>query len=136
MQGVNFVIPVGLLLWWFLYPLFSAHTFSEKKFGSNLERKMYYGLKKRGYKPIQQAKCGKFSIDLALSRYRLAIECDGKLYHSSPEQRARDAKRDRFIRNHGWKSVLRFKEDDINNNLEACLDRIERWIKQNKRLGA
>jgi hypothetical protein len=46
---------------------------------------------------------GPYWVDLGNPRTKIAIECDGAAYHTSPEQRARDERRDRILlREYGW----------------------------------
>jgi very-short-patch-repair endonuclease len=82
----------------------------------------------RGYKVKTQKKCGPFRIDLAIGN--VAIECDGKAYHSSTSQRAYDRRRTSYIRRRGYKSVLRFSGSEINKNVWSCVDRIEKKLKE------
>lgn len=58
----------------------------------------------------------------------LNIECDGEKWHSVRSQRLKDAKRDKILRNYGWK-VLRLKEKDIVNNIDNCMNKISGSIK-------
>lgn len=92
---------------------------------SYIERRLYDALKRRGEYPQCQVGCGKYRIDIALVRYRLAIECDGKAYHSSKQQKAHDRRKNAFLKRHGWK-VLRFTGSDINGKLDKVLDRIDK----------
>jgi very-short-patch-repair endonuclease len=69
---------------------------------SPIERRLYYALREEGYKVETQVRCGKFLIDLALPEYRVAIEADGKKYHSSESQKAHDREKDRYLKNQGW----------------------------------
>ena len=70
-----------------------------------------------------QPRRGPYRLDLAidissanLAEYlqteTVAIECDGHNYHSSREQRTRDAARDRYLNRHGVR-VLRFTGTEI-----------------------
>ncbi|ADC48972.1 hypothetical protein BpOF4_04540 [Alkalihalophilus pseudofirmus OF4] len=59
--------------------------------------------------------------------HKLAIEADGKAFHSSPQQKARDKRRDAFLRNNGWR-VMRFSGRQIFRELNSVLDRIEKEI--------
>lgn len=95
---------------------------------SPIEWRLYNALKNRGYDVKCQYPCGKFRIDLALPQYRIAIECDGKAYHSSPEQKKYDKRRTSYLRRHGWKSVIRFSGSEINRNPHACVSKIEKKI--------
>ncbi|WP_041822502.1 endonuclease domain-containing protein [Alkalihalophilus pseudofirmus] len=94
---------------------------------SPIERRLYDGLLARGYSPLTQVPCGKYRIDIALVSHKLAIEADGKAFHSSPQQKARDKRRDAFLRNNGWR-VMRFSGRQIFRELNSVLDRIEKEI--------
>ncbi|RVP93283.1 endonuclease domain-containing protein [Sinorhizobium meliloti] len=98
------------------------------KVESPIERRLYDALKFRGELVKTQVPCGKYRIDIALPVYRIAIECDGKAYHSTPSQKARDRRKNAYLKDNGWK-VLRFSGKRINGNLSEVLRRIEREIK-------
>ncbi|MBO8155871.1 MAG: DUF559 domain-containing protein [Bacillaceae bacterium] len=51
-------------------------------------------------------------------------ECDGKAYHSSPEQKTHDRKKDRYLSRRGW-TVLRFSGSEIHRNVRKVVDAIE-----------
>jgi very-short-patch-repair endonuclease len=74
---------------------------------SPIERRLYDALQILGYYVQTQVPCGKYRIDLALPTYKIAIECDGKAYHSTPEQKTHDRRKDAYLRKNGWR-VLRF----------------------------
>lgn len=95
-----------------------------KKTESPIERRLLFALRSRGYYPRTQVPCGKYSIDIAFPVQRITIECDGKTYHSSPQQKAHDRKKDRFLRKNGWR-VLRFTGSQINGKMGYVIKRIE-----------
>src|SRR5690606_13784691 len=94
---------------------------------SYIERRLYKALQLRGYYVRTQVRCGKYRIDIALPSYRLAIECDGKAYHSSAEQKAHDRRKNAYLRRNGWR-VLRFSGRQINGELSKVLARIEKAL--------
>lgn len=94
---------------------------------SYIERRLYKALMLRGYYVRTQVYCGKYRIDIALPSYNIAIECDGKEYHSTPEQKAHDRRKNNYLRRHGWR-VLRFSGRDINGNLPKVISRIEKAV--------
>lgn len=96
-----------------------------------IERRLYNALVKRGYRVITQYPCGPYRIDLALPDYGIAIECDGEAYHSTPEQKRHDRRKDNYLRKHGW-SVMRFKGSQINGQMPKVIARIERKIESVK----
>lgn len=65
---------------------------------SYIEERLYNALVKEGYRPITQLRCGYYWIDIALPEYKLAIECDGKQWHSSPEQKKHDRKKNYYLK--------------------------------------
>lgn len=102
----------------------------QPRFDSYIERKLYYALVNRGFVVETQVRCGPYRIDLTIPEYKIAIECDGKDYHSSPKQKAYDKRRTSYLYRHGYKSVLRFTGKQINRNPYACVDRIERKLRE------
>ncbi|MGG4156896.1 MULTISPECIES: DUF559 domain-containing protein [Bacteria] len=91
---------------------------------SPIEWRLYKALIFRGEIVEPQVPCGKYRIDLALKPYRIAIECDGKEFHSSPEQIAHDRRKNKYLRKNGWK-VLRFSGSAINGRMGQVLERID-----------
>jgi very-short-patch-repair endonuclease len=92
---------------------------------SPVERKLYDALTFNGYDVHTQVKCGPYRIDLALfiGNNKLAIECDGKAYHSSPKQKAHDRKKNAYLRKNGWK-VLRFSGRQIYRDTPKIIKKI------------
>jgi very-short-patch-repair endonuclease len=66
------------------------------KLESPIERHLYQALKFRGEYIKTQVPCGKYRIDIALPAYRIAIECDGKPYHSTTIQKAHDKRKNTY----------------------------------------
>ncbi|MCM3405936.1 endonuclease domain-containing protein [Cytobacillus oceanisediminis] len=95
------------------------------KIESPIERRLYDCLKFRGELVRTQVPCGKYRIDIALPVYRIAIECDGKAYHSTPKQKARDRRKNAYLKENGWK-VLRFSGSRITRDLKGIIARIEK----------
>jgi len=70
-----------------------------------------------------QVEIGPYRVDLAIHRAKLAIECDGRDYHTSPAQITKDQQRDDYLRRLGW-TVIRFTGQEIRRNLYGCVDRV------------
>lgn len=76
-----------------------------------------------------QYEIDQFRVDIRLlfvgdkSASELVVECDGKAYHSSPDQRARDQLRQAIIEDRGYK-ILRFTGSDINSRPDEVLLKI------------
>jgi len=56
---------------------------------------------------------------------KVAIECDNKKAHASPQQKTKDRIKDACLKDWGW-TVVRFAENEIIFNLENCLAKIQR----------
>lgn len=63
-----------------------------------------------------------FVIDFAIFGKKVAIEVDGKKWHSSKEAKKRDRFKDYQLRREGWK-VIRIEEEEI-DNLNSLLSSI------------
>ncbi|WP_245596765.1 endonuclease domain-containing protein [Shimazuella kribbensis] len=127
-SGRSFIRAIVIMLECWIMQEKISWDFQYAKTQSPIERKLYNLLKQKGYRLKTQVPCGKYFIDIAIPRYKLAIECDGKAYHSSPEQKRHDERKNRYLRKNGW-SVLRFSGSDINSRLGSCLSRIENKLK-------
>jgi transcription elongation GreA/GreB family factor/very-short-patch-repair endonuclease len=71
---------------------------------SSFERDLFTVLVERGYRVVPQVGSEGFSIDMVVegdAGHRLAIECDGDLYHG-PERWADDMRRQRILERVGW----------------------------------
>ncbi len=98
-----------------------------QKCESPIELRFYDALSLNGYYVKSQVPCGKYRIDLALPKYKIAIECDGKAYHSTPEQKAHDRRKNAYLRKNGWK-VMRFSGRMIHRDLAKVLEKIKSEI--------
>ena len=104
---------------------------------SGVERDVYEGLKARGIDVQPQWEILGYRLDFALfdqhgdDLLALDVEVDGRYWHTDAKgtKRTRDVRRDECLEAAGWK-VLRLWDDEIRNDLEKCLDRIERAIER------
>lgn len=73
------------------------------------EQSVYDQLSRRGVMLIPQYGVGNYRLDFAVQNpdkpgeFLLAIECDGRSYHSYPTARERDRLREAALRQRGWK---------------------------------
>lgn len=106
--------------------------------GSYLEKIMEYCFKKRGidYKRSYRIKKPKnfklnresyWWVDFALPDKKIAIECDGEYWHSSPEAIIKDKFRQNGLESKGW-TVLRFSGNEIRKSAHKCIDEVERVL--------
>ncbi|MDW7618029.1 DUF559 domain-containing protein [Peribacillus simplex] len=98
---------------------------------SPIEKRVLKALWMRDYKATTQYPIRRYRIDVALPEYRLAIECDGKDFHSSKKAKAHDRKRDAYLRSIGWKT-LRFSGSTINREMSKVITRIESEIQKKR----
>lgn len=61
---------------------------------------------------LQEHRIGRYIVDFFVPAKRLIIECDGEYWHGKPEVKARDAVRDRILREQGY-TIVRLAESDI-----------------------
>jgi very-short-patch-repair endonuclease len=79
-------------------------------------------LKPFGHHFRRQTPIGNYIVDFACFSQRLVIEVDGG-QNGLPDGIRRDAQRDAFLAQHGFR-VLRFWNSDIDQNLQGVADRI------------
>ena len=56
-------------------------------------------------------------------KIQIMVELDGHRYPSSPEQKKKDAEKDRFLTKHGYR-VPRFTGSEVNKNPKMVVDEI------------
>ena len=99
------------------------------------EESIRQALTNRGYVVDAQVGSGGYSIDLAIrdpndkSRYILAVECDGKAYHSSYSARANDRLRQEVLEGKGW-NFFRIWSTDWNRDPISELDQLDKLVKK------
>lgn len=123
----------GLVLFFLLLLMFAAEltvpTFIKelRKCESPIEKRLFRSLWLKGHRPISQYPVKPYRLDMALPALKIAIEADGKAFHSSSEQKAHDRKRDAYLRSKGW-IVLRFTGSQIHRNINSVIKNIEAEI--------
>jgi very-short-patch-repair endonuclease len=120
-----YMLGVGLLA-------FIFHKMGEKskdvppteyrKLASLIERRLYNALVLNGCCVQTQVTCGPYRSELVIGR--LAIECDEKAYHSSPQQKAHNRRKDAYLRKQGYK-VMRISGSSIVNRMPQVLKRVK-----------
>lgn len=115
-------VPIAIAI-----PHLSAPVYPDdpyKKCESPIERKLYIALLQNGYQVETQTPCGPYRIDMTIPGARIAIEADGKAYHSSPAQKAHDKRKNEYLKKNGWK-VLRVSGRQINREMPKVLRKIK-----------
>ena len=126
-MGVNswvtgFILFSGILILFIM----NKKLGGEPKCESWIEQRLYNALAKKGYYVRKQVRCGPYRIDMVIGN--IAIECDGKSFHSSPDQKSYDKRRSAYLYRHGYRSVVRFSGSDINSDVQKCVGAIERKL--------
>jgi len=96
-------------------------TEAEKIIWQSLRRRQIEGLRFRRQHPINN-----FVADFYCHEAKLVIEIDGGV-HEDPEQKEKDLARQQIINDFGIK-VLRFKNEEIVNDIESVIIKIQRSI--------
>jgi very-short-patch-repair endonuclease/DNA polymerase III delta prime subunit len=105
---------------------------------SPFEEAVGRALVERGYCIKRQVGCAKYAIDIAVQSengngFDLAIECDGKTYHSSPSARDRDRLRQDILERMGWRGrIHRVWSTAWIRNARAEIESIERAIRASR----
>lgn len=126
--GMTVILPFILLFLQSKRPKLGQLDYIEykrNKCESPIEHRLFNALTYQGFNVRTQERCGSYWIDLTLPAYRIAIECDGKAYHSTLEQKKHDSRKNNYLRRNGW-DVLRFTGSDINGNMSKVVRRIEK----------
>ena len=93
-------------------------TDGERKLWSELkEFRRLYGVHVRRQAPI-----GPYVVDFVVDEQRLVIELDGE-HHFLPEQMRRDAARDQWLSQRGYR-VHRLTTADLSDAFDGCIEEI------------
>ena len=73
-----------------------------------------------------------FYLDFAIftKGRNIDVECDSDKYHTKKEDVKRDKQRNNILESLGW-AVLRYTEDDIENNLDKCILEVKETVDSN-----
>ena len=81
------------------------------------------------YAQYQAGPNQKYQLDAAMPDIKLGIEADSRKFHSSPEDVARDQKRDMELASQGW-TILRFTEEEIDSKSHEVVAVLFKAIKK------
>lgn len=92
------------LLSYIANPLREETESNRLKCESEFERNVFDEITGKGYRVIPQYEVAGYRIDLVVvgEKTKLAVECDGDYWHTSPEDRERDFQRERVLQRAGW----------------------------------
>ena len=103
----------------------SKMTNAELLLWNHLASNKFHNLKFRRQHPIL-----KYIVDFYCHKLKLVIEIDGE-YHESKEQIKKDNKRTEQLTFNGL-HVIRFRNSQVENNIDKVLQNIEDYIFRNK----
>lgn len=92
------------LLSYIANPLKEETESNRLKCDSEFARNVFDEITEKGYRVIPQYEVAGHKIDLVVvgEKTKLAVECDGDTWHTSPEDRERDFQRERVLQRAGW----------------------------------
>lgn len=88
--------------------------------GTSLENTVTWRLHRWGILDQTQFRVGKYRLDYAWPKFKIALEADGP-HHWRPDVAIKDVARDAWLRANGW---LVFRVDNDSNTLEEQLARV------------
>uniref|UniRef100_UPI0020259FDB AAA domain-containing protein n=1 Tax=Frankia sp. Cppng1_Ct_nod TaxID=2897162 RepID=UPI0020259FDB len=93
-----------------------------RPFESLFEQRVFLDIRARGFSVTPQVEVNGRRIDLVVTggAAKLAVECDGDAWHSSPEQIEADLARERELKRAGWR-FWRVRGSEYNFDPEAAL---------------
>jgi len=101
----------------------NTSTKAEIKLWMHLKGRQLMGHDFHRQKPIDN-----YIVDFFCKELMLAIELDGYT-HTFEEVADRDEKKEQRLRELGVR-IIRFKDDDVMNNIEGVMFQIEDWVKR------
>ncbi len=92
-------------------------------FDSLFEQRVFLRIRDRGYHVVPQVEVNGRRIDLVVigAKGRLAVECDGEAWHTTPSQRAADLDRELELKRAGWR-FWRVRESEFYFDPDAALE--------------
>lgn len=69
-----------------------------------------------------------FVLDFAFPGQKVAIEVDGRRWHSSLQARKRDGFKNKILRQQGWR-LFRFWDHEIMNDVDGCVSKVLDCVK-------
>jgi len=79
------------------------------------------------WRVVTQYPLAGYQIDVALPDLRIAIEVDGRDYHTKPQQVDDDKRRDRHLMLRGWLTI-RYPGSEIYADADGCAREVEQII--------
>ena len=96
-------------------------TDAERAFWSQIRNKQFFGMKF-----FRQYSFGSYILDFYCPEKKLAVELDGG-QHNMAKEIDYDRRRDKFIKNSGYR-VLRIWNNDVDNNMDGVVEKIYQML--------
>lgn len=94
---------------------------------SKAEKIMFMQFVKINLYAMAQVKVkGRLTADFYIPKWNLFVEVDGKIWHDKPEQKERDERKDRIIREELGANIVRIDADLLYKNPEEALNYVLR----------
>ena len=109
-------------------------AYTQKMIGgkrSSIEIKLEVAMNDANIPFEPQFKLGRWICDFGIPSHNIIIECDGVYWHNLPKQKEKDARKNKDVHKKGWK-ILRFWENEINDDIEKCIERIINLLNEQK----
>jgi len=90
---------------------------------SSIEKLMAKELSKIGIIFEEQVPYHGMFLDFYLPEFNIVIECDGEYWHSLPDNKKRDKKKEALLSQEGY-NLLRFSEKEIKDNVTFCVSEV------------
>ena len=75
---------------------------------------------------VAQYVVGRYRLDFAIPHRMIGIEVDGYRYHSSPDDIAKDRKRQLELERNGWR-IIRFTAAKVRQDANECVQQAANW---------
>jgi very-short-patch-repair endonuclease len=95
---------------------------------TNIEQRFREALERRGLRKgidfaTQYPMRHSFILDFAFPEKKIAVEVDGRKWHSTSAAKKRDGFKNHVLKQHGW-TVYRFWEEDILERVDECVKQV------------
>lgn len=100
------------------------------RLGTHPENLAAMRLHQWGHEPAPQYRIGRYLVDFAFTRDRIALEIDGP-HHQRPDIAVKDTFRDGFLRDRGW-LVIRLHYGDTFDEQLSSVSRLLHALERNR----
>jgi very-short-patch-repair endonuclease len=73
-----------------------------------------------------------FVLDFAFPEQKIAVEVDGRMWHSTPAARKRDGFKNHILKERGWR-LYRFWDHEILDGVDECIELVLKAVQEGGR---